>query len=76
MNLAKKILCRSFQIVLRLALPILPYRDPLALEQVKDMTVSFILQPPTWDSMAWKKAAWVHIIEKSALIPSLTTRAL
>lgn len=76
MIFAKKIFCRGFQIVLRLALPILPYRDPLVLEQVKDMTVSFILQPPTRDSMAWKEAAWVHIIEKSALIPSRTTRAL
>ena len=37
MNLAKKIFCRSFQIVLRLALPILPYRDPLVLEQVENI---------------------------------------
>lgn len=52
MIFAKKIFSRSFQIVLRLALPILPYRDPLALKQAKDMTVSFILQPPTRDSAA------------------------
>ena len=37
MNFAKKLFCRSFQIVLRLALPILPYRDPLVLEQVEDI---------------------------------------
>ena len=37
MNLAKKFFCRSFQIVLRLALPMPPYRDPLLLEQVEEI---------------------------------------
>ena len=37
MIFAKKLFCRSFQIVIQLALPILPYRDPLALEQVKNI---------------------------------------
>lgn len=32
-----KIFCRSFQAVLRLALPILPYRDPLVLNRIQDI---------------------------------------
>lgn len=37
MNRPKKIFCRCFQSVLRLVLPVLPYRDPLILEQVCDI---------------------------------------
>lgn len=37
MNSIQKIFCRSFQFVLRLALPILPYRDPKVLPSVQDI---------------------------------------
>ena len=37
MNSMKKIFCRSFQTVLRLALPILPYRSPKVLTSVADV---------------------------------------
>ena len=37
MNVPKKIFCRSFQSVFRLAIPILPYRDPVILNQVCDI---------------------------------------
>ncbi len=37
MNPIKKVFCRCFQTVLRLALPILPYRDPKVLHSVRDV---------------------------------------
>ena len=37
MNTANKLWCRSFQTVLRLALPILPYRDPQLLDGIGAM---------------------------------------
>ena len=37
MNSVKKLFCRSFQAVLRLALPFLPYRDPKVLNCVQDV---------------------------------------
>lgn len=37
MNFVKKLFCRSFQAVLRLALPFLPYRDPKVLSCVQDV---------------------------------------
>ena len=37
MNIPKKFFCRCFQAVLRLALPVLPYRDPKRLERVEDI---------------------------------------
>lgn len=37
MHPMKKAFCRSFQFVLRLALPILPYRDPKVLNAVQDV---------------------------------------
>ena len=37
MNLPKKLFCRSFQTVLRAALPLLPYRDPKILNGVEEI---------------------------------------
>lgn len=37
MNRCKKIYCRSFQTVLKIALPFLPYRNPKTLKSVKDI---------------------------------------
>ena len=37
MNPLKKIVCRSFQAVLRFVLPVLPYRDPKVLPRVQDI---------------------------------------
>lgn len=37
MNIPKKIVCRCFQTVFRLAIPLLPYRDPMILNQVCDI---------------------------------------
>ena len=37
MNLPKKLLCRCFQTVLHIALPVLPYRDPQILNQVEEI---------------------------------------
>ena len=37
MNTPKKIFCRCFQAVFRLAIPLLPYRDPVILNQVCDI---------------------------------------
>lgn len=37
MKLPKKIFCRCFQAVFRLALPVLPYRDGLVLERVEEI---------------------------------------
>ena len=37
MNTPKKLFCRCFQIVLRLALPVLPYRDPKVLDRVEQI---------------------------------------
>ena len=37
MNLPKKLFCRSFQTVLRAALPLLPYRDPKILNLVEEI---------------------------------------
>ena len=37
MNPIKKVYCRAFQTVLRLALPILPYRNPKVLDSVLDV---------------------------------------
>lgn len=37
MNLPKIVFCRSFQTVLRLVLPILPYRDPRVLDSVQEV---------------------------------------
>ena len=37
MNLPKKLFCRSFQTVLRAALPLLPYRDPKILNRVEEI---------------------------------------
>ena len=37
MNPAKKLYCRSFQTVLRLAIPFLPYRSPKILDSVQDV---------------------------------------
>lgn len=37
MNPIKKLYCRIFQTVLRIALPILPYRNPVVLRHVKDI---------------------------------------
>ena len=37
MNYGKKLFCRSFQTVLRLALPVLPYRDPKILNHVEQI---------------------------------------
>lgn len=37
MNFIKKIYCRSFQICFRIALPLLPYRDPLILHSVSEL---------------------------------------
>ena len=37
MIVSKKIFCRTFQGALRLALPVLPYRDPKILERVEDI---------------------------------------
>ena len=39
MHLCKKFFCRSFQTVLRLALPILPYRNPKVLNCVQDVPI-------------------------------------
>ena len=35
MNLPKKLFCRCFQAALRIALPVLPYRDPLVLDKIE-----------------------------------------
>lgn len=37
MNIAKKMYCRVFQTALRIALPILPYRDPVVLKSEQDV---------------------------------------
>ena len=37
MKIMKKIFCRSFQFVLRLALPVLPYRDPKVVNSVENI---------------------------------------
>lgn len=37
MNPLKKVYCRGFQAVLRLAIPILPYRSPMVLDHVQDI---------------------------------------
>lgn len=37
MNLFKKIYCRAFQIVFRIALPILPYRNPIVRRHISDI---------------------------------------
>lgn len=37
MNIPKKIFCRCFQTVFRLAIPLLPYRDPVILDRVCDI---------------------------------------
>ena len=37
MNPIKKVFCRSFQTVLRIALPFLPYRDPKVCDHVQDI---------------------------------------
>ncbi|MEE0867923.1 MAG: iron-containing alcohol dehydrogenase [Clostridia bacterium] len=37
MNILKKIYCRVFQTVFRIALPLLPYRDPVQLEKISDI---------------------------------------
>ncbi|MBD5391061.1 iron-containing alcohol dehydrogenase, partial [bacterium] len=37
MNLFKKIYCRSFQFVMKVAIPFLPYRIPKILNQLKDI---------------------------------------
>ena len=39
MQITKKIFCRCFQTVLRIALPILPYRDPKLLRKVNDISI-------------------------------------
>ena len=39
MQITKKIFCRCFQTVLRIALPILPYRDPKLLRKVNDIPI-------------------------------------
>jgi len=41
MNLLKKIFCRSFQIGFRIALPLLPYRQPEVLHYVEDLPMEF-----------------------------------
>lgn len=42
MNLLKKVFCRSFQTVFRIAIPILPYRDPKILHSVQDLPQEFL----------------------------------
>lgn len=37
MNLPRKLWCRTFQLALRLALPVLPYRDPAILDRVEQV---------------------------------------
>ena len=37
MNFTKKAACRTFQTVFRLALPILPYRDPKIVSSVREV---------------------------------------
>ena len=37
MNIVKKVYCRSYQMVLRAALPVLPYRKPTILDHVSDI---------------------------------------
>lgn len=37
MNLAKKIYCRTFQFFFKIALPVLPYREPAILKEVEDI---------------------------------------
>lgn len=37
MNIFRKLYCRSFQMVLRAALPILPYRNPKVLNSFEDV---------------------------------------
>lgn len=42
MNPIRKCFCRSFQAILRLVLPVLPYRDPLVLNSVQDIPCCLI----------------------------------
>ena len=37
MNIFKRIYCRSYQLILRLLLPVLPYRDPLIIDNIVDI---------------------------------------
>ncbi len=37
MNSFRKIYCRTFQLCFRMALPILPYREPEILENMEDL---------------------------------------
>lgn len=41
MNIIKKFYCRSFQTVLRIALPILPYREPMLLSNINELSKVF-----------------------------------
>ena len=41
MNIIKKFYCRSFQTALRIALPILPYREPMLLSNINELSKVF-----------------------------------
>lgn len=42
MNIFKKAFCRTFQIVFRIAIPVLPYRDPKILHSVQELPQEFL----------------------------------
>lgn len=41
MNVLKKIYCRTFQTCFKLAIPLLPYRDPKILNSIEELPAEF-----------------------------------
>lgn len=41
MNIIKKLYCRSFQTIFKLAIPILPYREPTILSSINELSIVF-----------------------------------
>lgn len=62
MNITKQFLCRSFQTVLKCAIPVLPYRDPKILEHIED--IPYLLKEKHIDHVLLVTDGFLHISGK------------